>query len=128
MTTDARTGRGRWREGRPAASGPSPTRTRATKWLGALLLSTLLLTVIGVMGWLSYQFLFPSKPDPLFVPFWIARYQQEQIAPIPGIEAERRAPGRGAVRQDRLHPRHGHELESRGHEDPAGRPASFEGQ
>ena len=91
MTSDSTTGRGRWREGRPATYTPSRSQIRTRKWLGATLLSALLISVTGVLGWLAYQFLFPSKPDPLFVPFWIARYQREQIAPIPGMEAEREA-------------------------------------
>ena len=77
--------------GTPATYTPSRSQIRTRKWLGATLLSALLISVTGVLGWLAYQFLFPSKPDPLFVPFWIARYQREQIAPIPGMEAEREA-------------------------------------
>ena len=130
MTTDATSGRGRWREGRPAKLRPRHRPGREPR-NGSVpsCLSSLLLAVIGVLGWLAFQFLFPYKPDPLFVPFWIARYQQEQIAPIPGMEAERAAlKDGGAVLQDRLHPGHGHELDSRGHEHAAGQPPPREGQ
>ena len=91
MTTDAAAGRGRWREERPGTSAPSRSATVTKKWIGATLLSLLLLAVTAVMVWLGYLFFFPSQPSPIFVPFWISNYQKPQIAPIPGMERERSA-------------------------------------
>ena len=91
MTTDAAAGGGRWRGEKPRSSAPSRSATVTKKWIGATVLSLLLVAVTAVMVWLCYWFIFPKQPSPTFVPFWISNYQRPQIAPIPGMERERSA-------------------------------------
>lgn len=89
MATEARAGRGRWREGGAARQDRSSGPTRAKKWFGAAVLSALLFGVLGVVGWLISLAFFPNEPRPVFVPFWVAEYQKKQIAPIIGMGTER---------------------------------------
>jgi len=91
MTTDAAAGRWRWRGEKPRSSAPSRSETVTKKWIGATVLSLLLVAVTAVMVWLCYWFIFQKQPSPTFVPFWISNYQRPQIAPIPGMERERSA-------------------------------------
>ncbi|MGA8346282.1 MAG: hypothetical protein WB773_00550, partial [Isosphaeraceae bacterium] len=91
MTTDAAAGGGRWRGEKPRSSAPSRSATVTKKWIGATVLSLLLVAVTAVMVWLCYWFIFQKQPSPTFVPFWISNYQRPQIAPIPGMERERSA-------------------------------------
>ena len=89
MTTDSTAGRGRWREGRATRPEQSRGPTAAKKWVGATVLSALLVSVLGVVGWLFTLIFFRSEPHPIFIPFWIAQFQKEQIPPIIGTETER---------------------------------------
>ncbi|MGA9922416.1 MAG: carboxypeptidase-like regulatory domain-containing protein [Isosphaeraceae bacterium] len=91
MTTDSAAGRWRWRGEKPRSSAPSRSATVTKKWIGATVLSLLLMAVTAVMVWLCYWFIFQKQPSPTFVPFWISNYQRPQIAPIPGMERERSA-------------------------------------
>lgn len=91
MTTDSAAGRWRWRGEKPRSSAPSRSETVTKKWIGATVLSLLLVAVTAVMVWLCYWFIFQKQPSPTFVPFWISNYQRPQIAPIPGMERERSA-------------------------------------
>lgn len=91
MSKEQATGRGGWRGEKPRSSAPTRRETLTKKWVGAAALSLLLLSVAGVLVWLSLLFLFPYQPQPTFVPLLVSDYQRPQIAPIAELQNERAA-------------------------------------
>jgi hypothetical protein len=97
MTRDSSSGPGRWRAGRSSRHSRSSRGGRRQKWAEAAAISALLLGAAVVLGWIAYQFLFRSGPNPLFVPFWIATYQRPEIPPVPWMPADREALAKSRV-------------------------------
>ena len=91
MTRETTPGLGRWREGRPARSGPSRARISTVKWVGAMFLSGLLVIAAATVVWIVWQWIFPSGPKSEFVPFLISEYQKPQVPPLPWAETDRQA-------------------------------------
>jgi hypothetical protein len=108
MAHDPAAGLGRWRERRGGGTprSRSPGRANAKKWAGVIVLSTLMMAVAAVGGWIVYQFVFPEAPRPYLCAFWVGEYQQRAAAgrgdatkgrlsplipPIPWIDADRKA-------------------------------------
>ena len=88
-------------EGRPSRSGNSRTRLTTRKWLAGTVLSALLLFAVVTVGWLLMQFLFPTIPDPDFVPFLISDYQEPTVSPLPWTAGDRTAIQRARLFNER---------------------------
>ena len=93
MAGDATEEAGRWRQ---SQSETPVGNTRAKKWSTAAILSAILLAVAAVAVYLISAIFFQTGPKAYLSPIWVARFQRAQFAPIPWIDADRKAIQDGA--------------------------------
>ncbi|QEH33048.1 hypothetical protein OJF2_15440 [Aquisphaera giovannonii] len=91
MTRPSTTGRGRWRDAGAATRTRPSGPTKAGKGLLAALVSAIVLATVGFLGFLIYIFVFGPENRTSLIPFLVTSYRRDQISPVPGAAAERRA-------------------------------------